>query len=104
MKGVILTLLATQVAASGCQVCTTELREGIRVTILDAETRGRVEEVVTVIVTDGSYSETVNLPVTGIPIATLAVERPGTYRVEVRATGYVETIQLTAELERSEAG
>jgi hypothetical protein len=70
----------------------------------------------TIIATEGSYTETINPPA-GAGSAGLAHERPGTYRVEIQAAGYetwvrtnvkvvrndchVETVLLTAELEPS---
>jgi len=79
-------------------------------------------EDVTVIATEGSYTETVSPPVlpAGPRTAALAVERPGTYRIEVQAPGYVTwvmtsvrvtkddchvgTVELTAQLEKAGAG
>jgi len=112
------------VAASGCKwgvVCTLEIRPGISVTIVDAATGSPAQGDVTVIATEGSYEETVNLPAAGGPqTALLAFERAGMYRVEAQAPGYapwvaplvrvteddchVRTVDLTARLEKAEAG
>ena len=99
--------------------CTLIALPGIRVTILDGSTETPFQGEVTVIATEGSYSETDSPPVRpGEPrIATLAFERPGTYRVEVQSPGYVtevaakvrvtrddchvRTVELTARLERA---
>jgi len=124
MKWILRVLLvAFVVVANGCgQVCTAILKPGIFLTIVDGATGNPIEGEVTVIVTDGSYSETVNPPFfpPGARTAVLAAERPGTYRVEVQAAGYlpwvmsgvrvtrddchVETVALTARLTRAGAG
>lgn len=109
-------------AANGCgQACDAILKAGIVLTIVDGATENPIEEA-TVIATEGSYSETVNLP-SSPPApghAVLAFERHGTYRLEVQAPGYlpwvmssvrvyrddchVETVALTARLTRAGAG
>src|SRR5688500_3220172 len=123
MKWILSVLLvALAIAANACaQGCDLVLKPGIVLTIVDGATGNPIEEA-TVIATDGSYSETVSLP--SIPPApdhaVLANERPGTYRVEVHAVGYlpwvmsgvrvsrddchVETVALTAQLTRAGAG
>jgi len=123
MKWIRRVLLVTlAVAANGCgQACDAVLKAGIVLTIVDGATGNPIEEA-TVIATDGSYSEAVNLP-SSPPApghAVLAFERPGTYRVEVQAAGYlpwvmssvrvsrddchVETVALTARLTKAGAG
>ena len=123
MKWIRRVLLVTlAVAANGCgQACDAVLKAGIVLTIFDGATGNPIEEA-TVIATEGSYSETVNLP-SSPPApghAVLAFERPGTYRVEVQAAGYlpwvmssvrvsrddchVETVALTARLTKAGAG
>lgn len=111
-------LLAFVVAADACsEPCTLIQKHGIVLTIVDGATGSPFEGDVTVIVTDGSYTETVNPPLfpPGARTAFLASERPGDYRIEVQAPGYVtwvatnvrvtrddchvETVELTAELE-----
>lgn len=124
MIRLFMVLPAALVTASGCdlgELCTLELRAGISVTIVDAATGSPVQGDVTVIATEGSYEETVNLPAAaGSRIALLAFERAGLYRVEVRSPGYaawvaplvhvvegdchVRTVALTARLEKTEAG
>jgi len=120
MKWILRALLvAFVVAANGCgQACDAVLKAGIVLTIVDGATGNPIEEA-TVIATEGSYSETVNLP-SSPPApghAVLAFERPGTYRVEVQAPGYlpwvmssvrvsrddchVQTVELTARLTRA---
>jgi hypothetical protein len=99
--------------------CTAILLPGIRVTIVDGTTGNPFAGDVTVTVTDGSYTETDSPPPlpAGPRVSSLAGERPGTYRVEVLAPGYVtwvrtnvrvtrddchvRTVDLTAELEPS---
>lgn len=124
MIRLLMVLLVALVAAGACNwgaVCTDEARPGIRVTIVDAATGSPVEGDVTVIATEGSYTDTVNLPAADGPrMALLAFERAGTYRVEVQGPGYaawlappvrvteddchVRTVDLTARLEKPEAG
>jgi len=99
-----LSLMATAACGS---VCTTELVPGIRVSLDDDWAN------VAVTATEGSFSETVNVT-PGASKVGLVHERPGTYRVEVTASGYapwtksnvrveeddchVITVELTAEL------
>jgi hypothetical protein len=87
-------LIAFSVALSACTPCDLVLKYGIGVTIVDDATGTPFEGGVTVVATEGSYIETVTPPVfAGEPrTAALAPERPGTYRVEVQAPGYVTTI------------
>ena len=113
-----LLLLALAVGADACaRGCDAILIPGISVTVVDKATGIPFAGDVTVIATEGSYTETVNPPPVpaGPRLGFLAYERPGTYRVEVQAPGYVtwvatnvrvthdgchvETVQLTAELE-----
>jgi hypothetical protein len=123
MKWILRVLLVAFIfAANGCaQGCDAVLKPGIVITIVDGATGNPIEEA-TVIATEGSYSETVNLP-SSPPApghAVLAFERPGTYRVEVQVSGYlpwvmssvrvsrddchVETVALTARLTKAGAG
>jgi hypothetical protein len=114
----ILLLLALVVGANACgKTCDVNLLPGINVTVVDKTTGTPFAGDVTVIASEGSYTETVNPPPlpAGPRLASLAYERRGTYRVEVQAPGYVtwvatnvrvthdgchvETVQLTAELE-----
>jgi hypothetical protein len=95
-------------ATAACgSVCTTELVPGIRV-LLDDDWAN-----VAVTATEGSFRETVNAT-PGASEVGLVHERPGTYLVEVTASGYapwtrsnvrveeddchVITVELTAEL------
>ena len=124
MKWILRVLLVGFVAAAnGCgKACDLALKPGIFLTIVDGATGNPIEGEVTVIATEGSYSETVSPP--AFPpaprTAALAFERSGTYRVEVQAAGYlpwvmsgvrvsrgdcsVETVALTARLTRAGAG
>jgi hypothetical protein len=116
-----LLLLACVVTASACgEACDLVLKAGIVVNLIDGATGNPLPGDATVTATEGSYTETVNppappAPTAGSRIVFLANERPGTYRVEVQAPGYVtwiatnvrvthdgchvETVQLTAELQ-----
>jgi hypothetical protein len=118
LLGVSLLTIGSVLTACGGD-CTAILLPGIRVTIVDGATGNPFAGDVTVTVTDGSYTETVSpAPVPAGPrVSHLAGERPGIYRVEVQAPGYVtwvktnvrvnqgdchvETVDLTAELEPS---
>jgi hypothetical protein len=84
--------------------CTLIALPGIRVTIVDGSTGLPFQEEVTVIATEGSYSETDSPPVRpGEPrIASLAFERPGTYRVEVQSPGYVTEIATNVRVTRDD--
>lgn len=99
-----LPLMATAACGS---VCTTELVPGIRV-LLDDDWPN-----VTVTATEGSFSETANVT-QGASAVDLVYERPGSYRIEVTASGYatwtmsnvrveddachVQTVELTPRL------
>lgn len=116
-----LLLLAFVIAGGACgQGCDAVLKAGIAVTIVDGATGNPFQGDVTVIATEGSYLETAIPPAADPRTAFLAHERPGTYRVEVQASGYipwvatdvrvtrddchVQTVDLTAQLERAGAG
>lgn len=113
-----LLFLALVVGANACgKVCDAILLPGLNITVVDGATGTPFAGDVTVIATEGSYTETINPPAlpAGPRLASLAYERPGTYRIEVQAPGYVtwvatnvrvthdgchvETVELTAELE-----
>jgi hypothetical protein len=119
-KRLMRTILPTLLALSACnplEPCTLELRAGIRLTVVDARSASPATGEVTATVTDGSYTETVEVPESGPGprVAGLAFGRPGTYRVEVRSPGFqpwveqdvrvsedrchVTTVDLTARLE-----
>jgi hypothetical protein len=118
LVGVLLLSIGSVLTACGGD-CTLILLPGIRVTIVDGATGNPFAGDVTVTVTDGSYTETDSPPPlpAGPRVSNLAGERPGTYRVEVRAPGHVtwvktnvrvrsgdchvKTVDLTAELEPS---
>jgi hypothetical protein len=119
--GVLLVTLA--VTANGCgKACDAVSKPGIAVTIVDGAAGSLIEGEVTVIASEGSYSDTVSLPVfpSASRFAALAYERPGTYRLEVQAAGYlpwvmssvrvssddchVVPVELTARLTKAGAG
>jgi hypothetical protein len=73
--------------------CDTSQRAGIALSIRDSVTQGPVlVDSIQIVVSDGAYSDTVQFtnvrpdPVTEL---SLALERPGLYKVEIRAAGYV---------------
>ena len=96
-------LLATQCNEDDNGIaCTEEARAGLNITIKDAETNLYLSEGVSVIATDGSYSETlISFDVTE-PIFSGAYEREGNYIITVSKTGYVtytsEIITVTSDL------
>jgi hypothetical protein len=91
-------------------------------TVVDAATGSALEVDAAVIVTEGQFTETITIQ--AFPAAPqrggFAYERPGTYRIEVQAPGYVtrvmpsvrvtkddchvETVELTARLEKAGSG
>ena len=65
------------------------------ITVIDAASRGAPTAVPIVSVTDGAFTEeqaSPPFPGSGPPSYSLATERPGTYRVQVRAAGYQEFV------------
>lgn len=83
-------LLATQCNEDDNGIaCTEEARAGLNITIKDAETNAYLNEGVSVIATDGSYSETLMSFDVAEPIFSGAYEREGNYTVTVSKTGYV---------------
>jgi hypothetical protein len=111
-------LISPLVGNACAEACDATRVAGIRITVVDGATGSPFAGAVTIIATEGSYTETINPPA-GAGFAGLAHERPGIYRVEVQAPGYVtwvatnvrvnrndchvETVLLTAELEPSGA-
>lgn len=68
---------------------------GFYITVADAETKAAPCAVPVVTVTDGAYVEeqaAPPFPGSGSPSYALADERPGTYRVQVTATGYRDVV------------
>lgn len=101
--------LVLVLGVSGCglfepRVCTSELRAGIDVTVLDSVNDGAVTaDEVTVVVRDGPYAD--SLRVTGAAArgsVPLAFERAGRYTVEVRASGYLPWVQERVEVTEDE--
>jgi len=83
-------------------VCTEEARAGLNITIKDAETNAYLNEGVSVVATDGSFSETLESFDVAEPIFSGAYEREGNYTVTVSKTGYVtytsEVISVTSDV------
>ena len=96
-------LLATQCDKEDNGIaCTEEAKAGLNITIKDAETNVYLSDGVSVIATDGSYSETlVSFDVTE-PIFSGAYEREGNYTITVSKSGYVtytsEIITVTSDV------
>lgn len=93
MKFMISTLLL--LGATGCDLlgpraCTTELRPGISLLILDARGGPLASDSVFASAVDGGYADTAirNTRDAGYARVGLADERAGTYSVEVRGDGY----------------
>jgi hypothetical protein len=96
-------LMATQCEEEDNGIaCTEEARAGLNITIKDAVTNAVLSEGVSVIATDGSYSETlVNFG--GVePVFSGAYEREGNYIITVSKAGYVtytsEIISVTSDV------
>jgi hypothetical protein len=68
--------------------CTTEAKAGLNVTVKDAETEFFLYEEVTVVATDGDFSETLQLMGGVSPVFTGAWEREGNYTIEISGAGY----------------
>ncbi|HZH70657.1 MAG TPA: hypothetical protein VFD80_09415 [Flavobacteriaceae bacterium] len=68
--------------------CTTEAKAGLNVTVKDAETQLFLYEEVTVVATDGDFSETLQLMGGVSPVFTGVWEREGSYTIEVNGLGY----------------
>jgi hypothetical protein len=118
----LVTWLGLTVATSSCQYvtvdCTGLSSPALQVAVVDAASGARIAAGATVVATDGSYKDSVvfaNDPSRDTLTATLAWDRPGTYAVTARKTGYraystsgvtvkkdrclLETARVTARLE-----
>lgn len=112
MRVCAIVLLALVAEACGC---TDLLTYGVHVTVRDAQTGDTLTATVTGTITDGRYSEAMEVERDGVLVG--AGNRAGTYDVEIRADGYqtwtlddvkvkqdfpfcpqVETVRLEAEL------
>lgn len=96
-------LLATQCNEDDNGIaCTEEARAGLNITIKDSETNAYLSEGVSVVATDGSYSETLQSFDSTEPIFSGAYEREGNYTITVSKTGYVtytsEVISVTSDV------
>lgn len=81
--------------------CTMEARAGLNITVQDAVTHAVLTEGVSVVATEGAYSETLEL-FTGSDVFSGAWERRGNYILTVSKSGYQthtsETITVTADV------
>ena len=96
-------LLATQCDEEDNGIaCTEEARAGLNITVKDAETNDYLNGGVSVIATDGSYSETLISFDVAEPIFSGAYEREGNYTITVSKTGYItftsEIITVTSDV------
>lgn len=96
-------LLATQCDKEDNGIaCTEEAKAGLNITIKDAETNVYLSDGVSVIATDGSYSETLVSFDVSEPIFSGAYEREGNYTITVSKSGYVtytsEIITVTSDV------
>ena len=96
-------LLATQCNEDDNGIaCTEEAKAGLNITIKDAETNLYLSEGVSVIATDGSYSEALISFDVVEPIFSGAYEREGNYIITVSKSGYVtytsEIITVTSDV------
>lgn len=75
---------------------------GIVATVIDAQTRGAPTSSPRLSIIDGSYVETFTQPIAGSnpPRFAGAVERPGSYRVEVSAVGYLPSVRESVVVTR----
>jgi hypothetical protein len=82
-------LISVCVGLTGCGLeCTTVLKFGIVVTVVDSVTNLAPDTEVTAIARDGPFTDTSNVP-PGVGTLALAQERAGTYMVEIRVSGYL---------------
>lgn len=118
---------AVAILLGGCDalsnevICTAILVYGIRVTVQDSVSGAPVASGAQLIARDGAYADTASFPANqpnfdGLPLQA-APERPGTYIVTVRKTGFgdwvrnvtvvredechVRSVELTARLQHS---
>ena len=96
-------LLATQCDEEDNGIaCTEEARAGLNITVKDAETNDYLNEGVSVIATDGSYSETLISFDVVEPIFSGAYERERNYIITVSKSCYVtytsEIITVTSDV------
>ena len=114
----ILTLLSL-LAASGCdlidsKICTDNLVSGIVLYIIDEPTDGAVTSFYAEVV-DGDYIDSYQVGDTTIftspifrshraPSASLAVERPGTYQINIQSAGYESWQQSNVRVEMGKDG
>ncbi len=96
-------LLATQCDEEDNGIaCTEEAKAGLNITIKDAETNAYLSEGVSVVATDGSYTETLQSFDSSEPVFSGAYEREGNYTITVSKSGYVtytsEIISVTSDV------
>ncbi|NDJ00019.1 carboxypeptidase regulatory-like domain-containing protein [Flavobacterium sp. LaA7.5] len=107
MKKIIILLVFLSFACSGDDdanndvICTEEARAGLNVTVKNAETGQVIGEGITVVATDGNYTETLEYYLSS-PQFTGAWEREGTYVITVSGEGYQTYISDPVTVEADE--
>ena len=96
-------LLATQCDEDDNGIaCTEEARAALNITVKDAETNTYLSEGVSVVATDGIYTETLQSFGGSEPVFSGAYEREGNYTITVSKSGYVtytsEVISVTSDV------
>ena len=77
---------------------------GIQATVTDGTTHQAPSSSPTLLIVDGSYQELVTLTVSSnLPQLAAALERPGNYRVVVKASGYQDYTQENVAVTRAGA-
>ncbi|NBL65453.1 hypothetical protein GV828_09605 [Flavobacterium sp. NST-5] len=105
MKKIILLLIVLTLGCSNDddnqRYCTEEFVFGLEVTVKNAETGANLQEGVTVVATDGNYSETLELAYYGLSTFLGAGERRGNYTLTVTKAGFQtyvsQPINVTAD-------
>lgn len=96
--GFLIALLAVGIAACDkdptAVACTLEARPGVRVTIQDSVTGASAASGATVMVTEGTFRDSVTVPAGRTDLDAVAVgaayERAGSYTATVRKSGYLD--------------
>lgn len=87
---VVLAAALASAGMSGCSIaCSLAPRPTFDIAVVDSASSGRVNsQFVTIIVTEGAFRDSTQVAQQESERFQLIIERPGTYRVEVRSVGY----------------